>query len=169
MDKVLNYLGLARRSRHLIAGTDSTLTALQNNKLYLIVLASDASLGTKDKVSKKAYFYKREFYVNTNVLTPRFDSEVLIENIIDKNFNNVLDLCTGSGCLGITIKCEKPSINLMLADISSKALKVCKKNCKEHNIDAKFIKTDMFTNIKDKFDLIICFRQYLFSFFLQYF
>jgi ribosomal protein L7Ae-like RNA K-turn-binding protein len=57
MDKVLNYLGLARRSRHLIAGTDSTLSALQNNKLYLIVLASDASFGTKDKVTKKAYFY----------------------------------------------------------------------------------------------------------------
>lgn len=58
MDKVLNYLGLARRSRHLIAGTDSTLTALQNNKLHLIVLASDASLSTKDKVTRKAYFYK---------------------------------------------------------------------------------------------------------------
>ena len=57
MDKILNYLGLARRSRHLIAGTDSTLTALQNNKLYLIVLASDASLATKDKIIKKAYFY----------------------------------------------------------------------------------------------------------------
>ena len=58
MDKRLNYLGLARRSRHLIAGTDSTIAALQNNKLHLIVLASDASLSTKDKVIKKAFFYK---------------------------------------------------------------------------------------------------------------
>ena len=58
MDKVLNYLGLAKRSRHLIGGTDSTLKALQNNKLYLIVLANDASLGTKDKITKKAFFYK---------------------------------------------------------------------------------------------------------------
>ena len=57
MDKTLNYLGLARRSRHLIAGTDSTITALQNNKLFLIVLARDASSSTKDKVIKKAYFY----------------------------------------------------------------------------------------------------------------
>ena len=57
MDKRLNYLGLARRSRHLIAGTDSTISALQNNKLYLIVLASDASDGTKDKVTKKAFYY----------------------------------------------------------------------------------------------------------------
>lgn len=57
MDKILNYLGIARRSRYLVWGTDTTIRELQSNKLYLIILASDASLATKDKIIKKAYFY----------------------------------------------------------------------------------------------------------------
>lgn len=57
MDKILNYLGIARRSRHLIWGSDTTIRELQNNKLHLIILATDASLATKDKIIKKAYFY----------------------------------------------------------------------------------------------------------------
>ena len=57
MDKILNYLGIARRSRHLIAGTDSVIKGLQSNKLNLIILANEASDSTKDKIIKKAYYY----------------------------------------------------------------------------------------------------------------
>lgn len=113
------------------------------------------------KLFKKAFFFKREFFVNKNVLTPRFDSEVLIEEILQKKFTKVLDLCAGSGCLGITLKCEKPEINLTIADISKKALNICNKNCKKHNIKAKLIETDMFKKINGKFDLIICNPPYI--------
>lgn len=130
-------------------------------KLNKIVLKHLKTQMPIQKLFKKAYFFKREFFVNNNVLTPRFDSEVLIENILKKEFSSVLDLCAGSGCLGITIKCEKPEIKLNLADISQKALNVCKKNCKKHNIKANFIKTNMFSNIKDKYDLIICNPPYI--------
>lgn len=57
MDKILNYLGLARRSRHLVAGTDSVIKSLQSNKLHLIILANEASDSTKDKIIKKAFHY----------------------------------------------------------------------------------------------------------------
>lgn len=57
MDKTLNYLGLAKRSRHLIFGTDQVIKTLQSHNGHLIVLASDASNGTKDKIIKKAFFY----------------------------------------------------------------------------------------------------------------
>jgi len=113
------------------------------------------------KLLNKAFFYKREFYVNNFVLTPRFDSEILIEFVLKKNFKSVLDLCCGSGALGITIKKEREDISLDLADISSKALKVSKKNCKKHEIKANYIKTDMFKNIKNKYDLIICNPPYI--------
>ena len=58
MDKTLNYLGIARRSSNLVCGTDTVIKTLQANKLYLIVLANDASIQTKDKIIKKAFFYK---------------------------------------------------------------------------------------------------------------
>jgi len=113
------------------------------------------------KLLNKAYFYKREFFVNNNVLTPRFDSEVLIEFILKKDFVKALDLCCGSGALGITLKKERENIDISFADISAKALNVSKKNCLKHNVSAKFIKTDMFKNIKDKYDLIICNPPYI--------
>ena len=57
MDKTLSYLGLAKRSRHLIFGTDQVIKTLQSKNGQLIVLAKDASNGTKDKIIKKAFFY----------------------------------------------------------------------------------------------------------------
>lgn len=139
----------------------SNLNNKEYKELKSLIIKHLKTKAPIQKLFNKAYFFNREFYVNNNVLTPRFDSEVLIEHILDKNFKSVLDLCAGSGCLGITIKCEKPSVNLTLADISSKALKVCKKNCKKHKIEAKRIKTNMFNKIKEKFDLIICNPPYI--------
>ena len=113
------------------------------------------------KIFKKAYFYGLEFYVNNNVLTPRQDSEILIENALKENFNCCLDLCCGSGALGLTIKKNRPQTNLTLVDISLKALKVSKINAKKLNENAKIIKSNMFDKIKDKFDLIVCNPPYI--------
>ena len=113
------------------------------------------------KIFNRAYFYGYSFYVDENVLTPRFDSEVLIENLKNDKFTNVLDLCCGSGALGLTLKKEHKNINLTLADISEKALEVSKKNAKLLNVDANFIKTDMFNNINERFDLVICNPPYI--------
>ena len=58
MNKVFNYLGLAKRAGKLVLGTDAVLKNLNRNHTHLIVLASDSSLGTIDKVEKKAFYYK---------------------------------------------------------------------------------------------------------------
>lgn len=105
-------------------------------------------------------FYGYEYKVNKNVLIPRFETEELVENTIKyikENFNNkvkVLDLCTGSGCIGITIKKElKENVDVTISDISKKALRVAKINSKGENI--KIIRSDIFDNINDKYDIII--------------
>ncbi len=113
------------------------------------------------KIFKKAYFFGLEFFVNTNVLTPRFDSEILVENALKFDFNSCLDLCCGSGCLGLSLKKNRPNIKLVLADISKKAQKVAKINAKKLKIEAEFVKTNMFEKINDKFDLIICNPPYI--------
>ena len=105
-------------------------------------------------------FYGNTIKVNKNVLIPRFETEELVEKTIKKiknKFNkkiDVLDLCTGSGCIAITIKKEINS-NVTATDISSDALEVAKKNVNLNNVDIKLINSDLFNNIDGKFDCII--------------
>ena len=77
-------------------------------------------------------FYGREFFVNKNVLIPRGDTEILVETALsllqDTGKEKVLDLCTGSGCVGISIALEKKNTKVTLSDISDQALFVAKRN-----------------------------------------
>ena len=110
-----------------------------------------------------AYFYSNKFYVNNNVLIPRPESELIVElgcKFI-KNTKNpkILDLCCGSGCIGISIYKKlrwKPQI--VFSDISAKALRVCKKNLNKFRIkkNSTIIKSDLFKKIDRKFNLIVC-------------
>lgn len=108
------------------------------------------------------YFYKSKFIVNKNVLIPRFDTEVLIEqalNIINENYNNqnidVVDIGTGSGCIAISLKKENDNINMTAIDISNEALNVAKENAKNNNVEINFINNDLLNNINEKYDIII--------------
>lgn len=112
------------------------------------------------KIFKNSYFYGRNFYVNNNVLTPRSDTENLCLEVInfakEKNELKILDLCCGSGAIIITLNKELGNKNFYFAsDISSKALRVAKSNAKNLKSNVKFIKSDMFKNIKQKFDIIV--------------
>ena len=108
------------------------------------------------KMFKKAYFYGYEFYVNKNVLSPRQDTELLVE-YCEKNINKnlkILDLCAGSGAIAISLN-KLGFKNVVASDISKKALKVAKKNNKLLNTNVTFIKSDMFNEITEKFDVIV--------------
>ena len=111
-----------------------------------------------DKIFKKAYFYGYEFIVNENVLSPRPESELLVETALkfikQNKYKTVLDLCTGSGCLAIATKLNS-DIDITATDISQKALTVAKQNAKNLQAEIKFIRSNMFEKIEDKFDLII--------------
>lgn len=106
-------------------------------------------------------FYGYDFKVNRNVLIPRFTTELLIDLAKSLSFNSVLDMCTGSGCIGLTLKKEVPTAKVLLSDVSKKALKVARKNAKKLNADVKFIQSDLFEKINGKFDLIVANPPYL--------
>ena len=109
----------------------------------------------------KTNFYGNDFIVNENVLIPRFETEELVENTIDyiKNYFNenikVIDLGTGSGCIGITLKKKIPNLDVTCVDISDKALIVAKENSERLNADIKFVKSNMLENIEDTYSVII--------------
>lgn len=107
-------------------------------------------------------FYGRTFALNNKVLIPRQETELVAEQLlkrIDKG-SKVLDMCSGSGVLGITAKCEKGA-KVMLSDVSKDALKVSKFNAKHNKADVKLVQSDMFANIKGKFDAIVCNPPYI--------
>ena len=109
------------------------------------------------------YFYDRKFKVTKDVLSPRMETEELIYRVIEyvqttkKDSIKILDLCTGSGIIAITLKkeLELKSVRLIASDISEEALVVAKENAELNNADIKFIQSDIFNNIDEKFDIIV--------------
>lgn len=105
-------------------------------------------------------FFGYDFLVNESVLVPRSDTEVWVEKVIklakEVKANSILDLCTGSGCIAITLKKELKDVLLYGVDISENALAVAKENAKINNADVKFILSDLFNNLPmNKFDIIV--------------
>ena len=109
------------------------------------------------------YFYDRKFKVTSDVLSPRMETEELVYKVIDyirkNNLTNIkiLDLCTGSGIIGITLKkeLEEFDVKILASDISSRALTVAKENASSLEVDISFAESDLFSNIQDKFDIIV--------------
>ena len=113
-------------------------------------------------ITHRQEFMKMDFYVDENVLIPRPDTEILVEDVIKiaKKINKpvILDLCTGSGAIGISIAKNVPDSKLYAVDISQKALEIAKKNANNLNVEKQitFIKSNLFESIdKMKFDIIV--------------
>ena len=103
-------------------------------------------------------FMGLEFCVNEHVLVPRQDTEILVE-AVEKLVKNkqvcVLDMCTGSGCIAISLKVRNPQISCTAVDISDEALRMAVKNADKHQADIHFIKSDMFEEINETYDIIV--------------
>lgn len=107
-------------------------------------------------------FMKLNFFVNKNVLIPRQDTEILVEEVINiaKKLDKIeiLDLCTGSGAIAVAIAKYVENSKVTAVDISAEAIEVAKKNAKFNGVFKKieFIESDMFKKLKDrKFDIIV--------------
>ncbi len=96
------------------------------------------------------------FYVDENVLIPRQDTECLVEEVLKVcQGKKVLDLCTGSGCIGISLAKLGNCNSVMLADISEKALTVAEKNAEKNHVKVSLCHSDLFENIQGGFDIIV--------------
>ena len=125
-------------------------------------------------ILKKKDFWKSTFYVDRNVLIPRPDTEILIEEILN-NYNkneklSVLDIGTGSGCIIISILKDRPNFKGTAIDVCRKALNVAKYNAKIHQLEnrIKFYKSSIDNFFKGKYDLIISNPPYINKFYLKY-
>lgn len=111
-------------------------------------------------ITHRQEFMKMDFYVDENVLIPRPDTEILVEEVINiaKQMNQpkILDLCTGSGAIAISIAKNIPEAEVHAIDISENAIKIAKKNAKSLEAKVNFIKSNLFSKVKDiKYDIIV--------------
>ena len=111
-------------------------------------------------IINKQNFYGLDFYVDESVLIPRYDTENIVDRIVKDCKENkclsVLDLCTGSGCIAVSLKkCGFEKV--YAADISDKALAVAKHNSKLNNADIIFLQSDLYENFPKeiRFDIIV--------------
>lgn len=106
-------------------------------------------------------FYGTKFYINKNVLIPRFETEELVENTINYAKTlftepvEIIDLGCGSGVIGLTLEKKLSPKSVDLVDISKEALEVTHKNCANLSSKANIIESDMFKNINKKYDIVI--------------
>ena len=125
-------------------------------------------------ILKKKDFWKSTFYVDKNVLIPRPDTEILIEEILSNYCKNqklsILDIGTGSGCIIISILKDRPNFKGIAIDVCRNALKIAKYNAKMHQLEnrIKFYKSSVDNFFKGKYDLIISNPPYINKFYLKY-
>lgn len=106
-------------------------------------------------------FYGNTFYINENVLIPRFETEELVEQTINyakKFFTepvDIIDLGCGSGVIGLTLEKKLSTNSVDLVDISEKALEVSHRNCEKLSSKANLIHSDMFKKVTKQYDIII--------------
>ncbi|HIT22661.1 MAG TPA: peptide chain release factor N(5)-glutamine methyltransferase [Candidatus Scybalousia intestinigallinarum] len=113
-------------------------------------------------------FYGNTFIVNPSVLIPRFETEELVENTLNfieyyfpQKDLKIIDLGTGSGCIGITLKKKLPTAQVTLVDISKEALTVAKENANLLDVEVTCVESDFWENITDRYHIVISNPPYL--------
>ncbi|MBQ0017250.1 MAG: peptide chain release factor N(5)-glutamine methyltransferase, partial [Clostridiales bacterium] len=121
-----------------------------------IVLRKRLSGKPVSKIFNVVYFYGLSLKINNNVLSPRQETEILVNEALKaiKSENKVLDLCTGSGAIALAIK-ENIDCEVIASDISFKALKIAEYNVKKFKQNIRLVHSDLFSNINEKFDVIV--------------
>ena len=105
-------------------------------------------------------FYNSIINVNESVLIPRFETELLVDKLIKyiknkfKNRIDILDMCTGSGCIAISLK-KEIDCNMDAVDISKEALVIAKKNSISNNVEVNYIESNLFGKVNKKYNVIV--------------
>lgn len=138
----------------------STVPA-EKEQRYLELINQRSGRVPVQQITKEAWFMGLPFFVNEHVLIPRMDTEVLVEKVLKtvRPGMRVLDMCTGSGCILLSLLHEEESLKGVGADISPDALEVARRNSVQLGLAerAEFVRTDLFEAIPgdEQFDIIV--------------
>lgn len=108
-------------------------------------------------------FYGIDLYIDENVLTPRIETEKMVDFAIKHAPQNgtLIDIGTGSGAIAIAIKTHRPDLEVWATEVNDEALDVARKNIENLKLDIKLVKSDLFSEISEKFDVVATNLPYL--------
>ncbi len=157
---LLQYV-LNKKREQLIIYDNEQITP-QQERTYMQNLEKLANGTPLQHITNSQEFMKMNFFVNSDVLIPRPDTEVLVEEVIKlgktKRNPTILDLCTGSGAIAVSIARYLPNCKVYASDVSKEALEIAKINAINNDVADKieFIKSDLFEKMKGmKFDIVV--------------
>ena len=155
---------LELRTQNLNLLDDSRISEIKISKFWRMI-KERCKRKPVSKILGYRSFWGRDFEINENVLDPRGDTETLIELILDCNFENMLELGTGSGAIAITVLAERPEVTCVATDISRYALKTARTNSKRHGVESrlKLLYSNWFDKISGSFDMIVSNPPYISS------
>ena len=153
---------ILNRPREYILVHDDKQLALRQNVDYFKLIKKLIEGVPLQHITHQQEFMKLMFYVDENVLIPRPDTEILVEEVIKLaksiNAKKILDLCTGSGAIAVSLAKYIEGSQITATDISRKALSIAKLNATNNNVEDKitFVSSDLFQNIsEEKYDIIV--------------
>lgn len=174
LDAVMIIGHVLNRSREWLLAHDDTLVSSEDSRRVEELTLRRAKREPLAYIMGYKEFHGRRFMVTSDVLIPRPESEVMIDMLSDVvvrgntqtigdtakcNYSSrayrLIDVGTGSGCLGITAKLEHPELNVTLSDISDKALEIARKNAEQLSADVGLVRSNLMENVSGKFDIIL--------------
>ncbi len=159
--RLLMQFTLNKPRQYVIVNDMEELNENQRKKYFDAILKMKKGIPL-EHITHQKEFMKLNFFVDENVLIPRQDTEILVEEVIKiaqkTNAKKILDLCAGSGAIAVSLAKYLPETEITAIDISNEALKIAKKNAISNQVENQitFISSDLFTNLNDeKFDIIV--------------
>ena len=171
--EILLSNSIKRDKKHIILNPKEILNSKQLRKFKSLIERRKKGEPIAYIINKKE-FWKDEFFVNKDVLIPRPDTELIIEQVLKiyskKSKLHVLDIGTGSGCIILSILKERPNFYGTAIDISKKSINVSKLNAKQLNLSnrVKFFHSSVDNFIIGKYDLVVSNPPYIELFNLKY-
>ena len=137
----------------------------EEEKVYQELIERRAKRIPLQQITGEQEFMGLSFRVNEHVLIPRQDTETLVEEAMGKvkSGDQVLDMCTGSGCILLSLLKLVPGLTGTGVDISGEALKVAVENGKRLQTEASFLESDLFEKVEGSFGLIVSNPPYIAS------
>ena len=160
---ICNVLGKSR--------TEIKLVRFISQKDYREIMRACERRAKREPISSifgYVEFYGLKFDVNKKVLSPRMETEILVEEVLKKvdenGFSSILDLCTGSGAIAVTLA-KFTDAKVSASDISKQALAVAEENAKKNGVKVEFVQSDLFDGLKKtkKYDIIVSNPPYISS------
>lgn len=159
--RLLMQYVLKQSRQYIMVYDENKLTQAQEEKYFKAIEKLIKGIPLQH-ITHQQEFMKMNFYVNEDVLIPRADTEVLVEEVIQIaekiNAKKILDLCTGSGAIAVSLAKYIENSQLTATDISEEALTIAERNAENNNVEKQiaFVPSDLFEELpREKYDIIV--------------